>query len=250
MSGYSASKLNKIKKYWLERNPPQQNDYSGVRYVIFDATYFHKDGCLFNLMNAQDQKILAQTYVNKESFRDAYAWFTDLNDNGLTPIFITTDGERSIIRAMKLVWPEARLQRCLYHIQHEGLRWLRTYPKTEAGKALRAILSKLSQIKTVKERDEFVCTYHIWANKHKSSVESLSNTTIAFKDLKRTMVLIENALPRIFYFLDDKNVPATTNSLEGFHSRLKADYRRHRGLTKKHRIQYLKWYCYFKNGAN
>jgi len=201
-------------------------------------------------MNALDQKIIAQTYVNKESFQDACAWFSDLKHRSLNPVFITTDGERSVIRAMKLVWPEAKLQRCLYHIQHEGLRWLRTYPKTNAGKALRAILSKLNQIKTVEERDEFIIKYHAWADKYKSNIASLSPTTIAFKDLKRTMVLIENALPQMFYFLDDKNVPATTNSLEGYHSRLKADYRRHRGLSKEHRIQYLKWYSYLKNGDN
>ena len=30
-------------------------------------------------------------------------------------------------------------------------------------------------------------------------------------------------------------------------SRLKADYCRHRGLSQEHRLQYLKWYCYFEN---
>jgi hypothetical protein len=250
MSGYSASKLNKIKKYWLERTPKEQVDYSKVEYMIFDATYFHKDGCLLNLMNAIDQKIIAQLYVNKESFRDAYGWFANLKHLGLNPMFVTTDGERSIIRAMKLVWPDTKLQRCLYHIQHEGLRWLRTYPKIEAGKVLRTILSRLSQIKTIKERDEFSNTYFSWVNKYKSFIVSLPRTTIAFKDLRRTMVLINNALPDMFYFLNDKNVQATTNALEGFHSRLKSDYQRHRGLTREHKIQYIRWYCYFNNRAN
>jgi len=70
---------------------------------------------------------------------------------------------------------------------------------------------------------------------------------VASKDLRRTMVLVNNALPDMFYYLEDNLVPATTNVLEGFHSRLKADYRRHRGLTKEHRIQYIHWYCYFEN---
>jgi transposase-like protein len=249
MSGYSASKLNRIKNYWLERRPQEQADYSNVQYVIFDATYFHKDGCLLNIMNAIDQRIIAQLYVDKESFKDAYVWFTNLKHQGLNPMFVTTDGERSIIKAMKLVWPGAKLQRCLYHIQHEGMRWLRTYPKTEAGKALRAILSRLSQIKTDKERDEFINTYYSWINKYKSFVVSLPRTTIAFKDLRRTMVLINNALPDMFYFLDNENIHATTNALESYHSRLKSDYQRHRGLIREHKIQYIRWYCYFKNGA-
>jgi hypothetical protein len=73
---------------------------------------------------------------------------------------------------------------------------------------------------------------------------------IAFKDLRRAMALINNALPDMFYFLDNENIHSTTNALESFHSRQKSDYQRHRGLTKEHRIQYIQWYCYFKNGAN
>jgi transposase-like protein len=215
--------------------------------MVYDATYFHKDGCLLNLMNATNQKIIAHLYVKKESFTEVYPWFLSLKQRGLNPQFITTDGERSVLQAMKLVWPQAKLQRCLYHLQHEGMRWLRTYPKTEAGKALRTILSKLSRIKTMKERDAFIGEYDAWANRYKDFVVSLPRTTVASKDLRRTMVLIKNALPDMFYHLEDEYVHATTNALEGFHSRLKADYQRHRGLSREHRIQYIHWYCYFEN---
>jgi transposase-like protein len=198
-------------------------------------------------MDATNQKIIAHRYVKKESFKEAYPWFMSLRQQGLNPLFITTDGERSILRAMQLAWPQTKLQRCLYHLQHEGMRWLRTYPKTDAGKALRVILSRLSWIKTLKEKNDFIHNYYSWVSQYKDYVLSLSCTTVAGKDLRRTMVLIDNALPAMFYYLDDKQVHATTNALEGFHSRLKADYRRHRGLSKEHRIQYIHWYCYFEN---
>lgn len=227
--------------------PKDQIDYSKIRYMVYDATYFHKDGCLLNLMDATNQKIIAHLYVKKESFKDTYPWFMTLRQQGLTPLFITTDGEQTVMRAMELVWPQAKLQRCLYHLQHEGMRWLRTYPKTEAGKELRVILSGLSQIKTIKERDQFIEEYYIWVNRYKDFVLPLPRTTVANKDLRRTMVLINNALADMFYYLEDRHVHATTNALEGFHSRLKADYQRHRGLTREHRIQYLHWYCYYEN---
>jgi hypothetical protein len=247
VSGYSRSKLQSIKNYWLKQIPEEQLCLSQFHYLLYDATYFHKDGCLLNLMNANDQKIIAHIYADKESFKDALPWFTNLKQQGLKPLFITTDGERSIIRAMKLVWPEVKLQRCLYHIQHEGMRWLRTYPKTEAGKELRAILATVCRIKTVKERDEFINGYDIWLSKYREFVRLLPRTTVAFKDLKRTMVLIDNALPDMFFYLDNPTVHSTTNALESFHSRLKTDYQRHRGLTREHRIQFINWYCYLKN---
>lgn len=201
-------------------------------------------------MNAQGNQVIAQSYVARESFKDAYPWFIKLKENGLNPKYATMDGERSIIRALKLAWPRIKLQRCLYHIEHEGLRWLRTYPKTDAGKDLRKILKALSPINTIKERDLFIRSYRSWLSKYKEYVMSLPRTNIAFKDLKRTIVLINNALPDMFHYLRDKRIHKTTNALEGFHSRLKSDYQRHRGLTRKHRISYIYWYCYFKNNKN
>ena len=247
LSGYSKAKLNSIKNYWLGQRPKEKIDYTAVRYLVYDATYFHRDGCLLNLMDAKNQKIISYIYTHKESFNEACPWFMNLKNQGLNPLFITTDGEQSIMRAMKLVWPTARLQRCLYHLQHESMRWLRTYPKTKAGKILRSILSRLCSIQTLNERDDFIHLYQSWMVNYKSYVLSLPREEVAFKDIKRTMVLINNALPDMFYFLEDRSVHVTTNALEGFHSRLKADYQRHRGLSREHKIQYIGWYCYFEN---
>jgi hypothetical protein len=249
LSGYSACKLNDIKDYWLARTPSEVMDHSQVHYLICDATYFHKEGCMLNLMNASDQRIIAHVYIKKESFQAAYPWFLSLKEQGLSPRFITTDGEQSMLRAMKKVWPEARFQRCLYHIQHEGMRWLRSYPKTEAGKALRCLLGSLCSINTLAEKDYFIEMYAQWLRHYQGVVLSLPRSTVAYKDLQRTIVLLNNALPHMFYYLENFKVPATTNALEGFHSRLKTDYQRHRGLNKAHKIGYIHWYCYFKNKA-
>lgn len=176
-----------------------------------------------------------------------YPWFERLKEQGLNPRYIVMDGERSVMRAITMVWPKTIIQRCLYHIQREGMRWLRTYPKTAAGRELRALLCTLCSIKSVKERYDFIRSYKYWVNKYKAFVKSLLITNIAFKDLKRTMVLINNALPDMFHYLKEPHIPATTNTIESFYSRLKADYRRHRGLTQKNKIYYLKWYCFFKS---
>jgi len=193
------------------------------------------------------QKIISTIYAKKEGFKSVYPWFNRLKEQGLYPRYITMDGEQSVMRAIRMVWPTTKIQRCLYHIQREGMRWLRTYPKTQAGRELRSILRKVCSIQSIKERDEFINAYQVWLTKYRNFVRSLPITNVAFKDLKRTMVLIKNALSDMFYYLKDPNVPPTTNTLESFYSRLKADYRRHRGLTQKHKINYLKWYCYSKN---
>ncbi|MCK4430294.1 MAG: transposase [Candidatus Aminicenantes bacterium] len=202
---------------------------------------------MINLMDAVDQRLISNIYAKKEGYRNVYTWFSELNEEGLKPRYITMDGERSVIRAINEIWPQAKIQRCLYHIQREGMRWLRTYPKTQAGKDLRRLLKTLCRISSLEERNEFIASYMAWLDRYKDFVISLPRGEVAFKDLKKTMTLIYNALPDMFHYLTDKNIPKTTNTLESFYSRLKADYRKHRGLTEKHKISYLNWYCYFKN---
>lgn len=201
-------------------------------------------------MNGLDQEIIAYTYTQKEGYYNVIDWFRGLKDKGLTPKYITMDGERSVIRAIRTVWPKVKIQRCLWHIKREGMRWLRTNPKTQAGRDLRNLLNKLCFVKSLSERDLLIKSFNSWLSKYKSFVKLLPRTVIAFKDLNKTITLIKNAIPDMFYHLDDHNVHSTTNALEGFHSRLKADYRRHRGLTRLHRIYYLGWYCYFNNASN
>ncbi len=84
ISGYSGITLTRIKDYWLEQNPQEVCDYSQIHYLIFDATYFHKEGCLLNLMEAASQRIIAHLYVKKESFKETYPWFLSLKQQGLT----------------------------------------------------------------------------------------------------------------------------------------------------------------------
>jgi transposase-like protein len=198
-------------------------------------------------MNARSQIIISHIYAEKEGYKNTLSWFCQLKEHGLDPRYLSMDGEQSVMRAIHEVWPRTNIQRCLYHIQREGMRWLRTYPKTEAGTELRMLLKTLCRIRKASERDVFISTYMSWLGKYRDFVKALPRREVAYKDLKRTMALIFNALPDMFHYLSDSCVPKTTNTLESFYSRLKADYRKHRGLTGRHKISYLSWYCYFKN---
>lgn len=247
VSGYSQFKIAGIISYWLERTPQEDRDLSRSKYLIYDGSYFHKNGCLISLMDAQSQRTISHIYAEKEGYKSTHGWFLGLREAGLYPVHMTMDGEQSVMRAIHEVWPKTKIQRCLYHIQREGMRWLRTYPKTEAGRELRALLKTLCRIKTVKERDLFIVSYARWLGKYRDFVRALPRSEVAFKDLNRTMALIYNALPDMFHYLDDSHIPKTTNTLESFYSRLKADYRKHRGLSERHKISYLTWYCHFNN---
>ncbi len=198
-------------------------------------------------MDAATEKIIMNAYVSAENYQNVLPVFQRLREEGLRPQCVTLDGHPHIIRAFRDTWPTIKIQRCLYHIQREGLRWLRTYPKTQAGKELRLVLRTLTSTRSLEDKELFISRYKNWVERHKDFVKSLPYTSIAFKDLKRTAALITNALPNMFHYLEESQTPSTTNRLEGFYSRLKADFRRHRGLSEEHKKSYLSWYCYFKN---
>lgn len=199
------------------------------------------------IMNALDQSLIDIFYTAKEGTDQSSRWFLHLKQKGLNPHCTTMDGERRTMTITRTIWPGITIQRCLYHIQREGMRWLRSRPKTKAAQELRRLLNSLCSIRSIKERNQFLQNYRIWLKTYRDYVYSLPLQIKANFDLRRTIALIDNAIPDMFHYLMDSNIPPTSNMLEGFYSRLKLAYRFHRGLSQRHKIQFLKWYCYFEN---
>lgn len=199
------------------------------------------------MMGAHDLQVIMNEYVDAESYPSVFPLLSALKEQSLNLTGVIVDGHRPVIRAFRDVWPGITVQRCLWHVQREGLRWMRRYPKTLAARELKGLLCALTAVKTIQARDEFMRGFAAWRQRHESFVRSLVPTSVACKDLKRATALLINALPDMFHYLDDPNLRSTTSALESFYSRLKGDFRRHRGLSLKHKISYLRWYCYLQN---
>lgn len=248
LSGHSTAKIFRIIHHWLDRKPPvlSDNAYRKAKYIVFDGTYFHRDGCLAIIMDAVRKRLLNNWYIQRESYSDVYPKLEESKQYGLNPIAITLDGHKPVTEAFITAWPHITIQRCLFHIENQGLMWIRSYPKSEAGKALRVILKSITSIHSQADKRAFLITYRHWLNKYTSFIHRLPKDSIANKDIKRTMSLINNALPNMFHFIKDQKIVSTTNLLESFYSQLKHQYRNHRGLSRQHKIAFLQWYCYFK----
>ncbi|GHV07619.1 hypothetical protein AGMMS50229_14740 [Campylobacterota bacterium] len=149
-----------------------------------------------------------------------------------------------------MVWSEIAIQRCLFHIQSQSVSWLREKPKTKEARTLKRIVGTLSEIDSQKEALRFIRLYELWRAKYGQKVIERAKESIAKKDIKKTMTLIDNALKDIFHHIEiDPNIQSTTNMVESFFGHLKESYRTHKGLSTEHRIQWLKWWCWFKSSA-
>ncbi|MEK9175296.1 MAG: transposase [Patescibacteria group bacterium] len=218
-----------------------------IKYLLFDGTYFKHENCLMALIDNSNGKIVNHKYCIRENYEYAKSIFEEARGSGIKPIAITVDGNTSVIRAIKDVWSCIIIQRCLAHIQRQGLSWLRRKPKLESSQRLRCILLSVTKIKNENDKKLFLNAFHRWEKKYGKSVSLLSSKDKVFSDLKATRNLLINALPDMFHYLKDKNIPSTTNKIEGYFSRLKIIYRQHRGLLKSRRKTFFEWYIYFKN---
>ncbi|MBX2932281.1 MAG: hypothetical protein KF781_10080 [Chitinophagaceae bacterium] len=67
------------------------------------------------------------------------------------------------------------------------------------------------------------------------------------KKLHAACTLIINAIPDMFAYLNDEEIPNTTNRLESYFTHLKEKLTPHRGLRFEAKKNFIKWYLYFKN---
>lgn len=223
--------------------PPNNRSLAQQQYLIFDGTFLHRQVSVVALMDGGTKRIITGRYgVSENSEGQLRSFFAPLITRGLNPVSFTVDGSPQTIKIIKILWPKIVIQRCLIHIQRQGLVWCRNYPKTANARRLRDIFLRVTSIRTTQQRDKFLELVIEWEQKYGRDIAERPGKGWVFSDLKRARSMLIKALPYMFHYLSDQNIPFTTNSLEGYFSRLKRHYRQHRGLRKKKLENYFNWY--------
>ena len=133
------------------------------------------------------------------------------------------------------------------------MTWLTQHPKSEAGIELYDMVKLISIIKT---RNDMLMWKQMLSDWHSRYVSYINAKTTNYesnkewfthKMLRKAYIHLRRALPYMFTFIDNPDIPKSTNALESFFGHLKDNISLHRGLSKKHHQNYLKWYLYFKN---
>lgn len=114
------------------------------------------------IIDIAKKRIIKYQYIEKESYHTTQPIFIKLKQRGLSPTSITLDGHRMVIRALLEVWSTVTIQRCLFHIQRQGLMWLRYRPKTLAGQKLKDLLKTLTSIRSENDKNHFIAAYRSW----------------------------------------------------------------------------------------
>lgn len=255
IEGYSVRQLSRIStisnatlkrciRYWLNHPPPSTKLEDDVRHIICDGTFLDNRLVIYVIMNADTHKLVYAAYGVSERRQSLLKVYRSLADQGIIPKSATTDGKPQQIKGLRRVWPSIKLQRCIVHVQRQGLSWCRRKPKRTDAKHLREIFLRLCDVKTKRQARQFTDDVIAWENRFGATIESSTDRGWVFSDLLRARSMLLKAMPNMFHYVANTRIPSTTNSLEGYFSRLKEHYRHHRGLAPHHRDAYFRWYFY------
>lgn len=244
----SIRSLKRIIAEWLAKDPPKEPlDYPKFKYLVADGTYLKHEHCIYAVTDCLSGLTIKYDFGTRENYLMAHSIFSDLKTKGCDPKSITIDGNTLVIKALRNIWPDILIQRCLYHILRQGTSWLRRFPKDRAARELRGIFLSVASIKDERSKTIFLKRFFDWEGQFGSYVKSLDTKHKVWNDLQRARSLIIHALPDMFHFLKDQQIAPTSNSQEGVFSTAKILFRNHRGVSKKNRNKYFSWYFYFKN---
>lgn len=252
-SGYSKATLERKFKGYLNESPTFQVKAHQQAHLIYDATYFSGDLCLILYYDKDIKYCQFYRFTSSELYVEIREDLANIKKLGIGIISITCDGHSSILKAIKKECPDVITQRCLVHIQRESNIWLRKRPVLTASLELKRIVNLLPKVSTYNDKIFWTRTFLQWYKNNQSFINeqkiniATGRKWYIHKDLRRTAVMISKALPNMFQYLNDPQIPKSTNAVESFFGHLKDTISIHRGLSYKNRKAFILWYLHFKN---
>ncbi|MEK7062948.1 MAG: hypothetical protein AAB946_02855 [Patescibacteria group bacterium] len=151
---------------------------------------------------------------------------------GYQILSVTGDG----FGGLRAVFKDIPFQMCHVHMERIVTKGTTKKPLLEAGKVLLALVRALHQqidSQTFKNYlNKYLEKYRNFLNE-KTTNEMTGETFWTHEPLRKATFSLLHFLPYLFTFEKNKNIPRTTNSLEGHFSHIRDIMRIHRGLKRK-----------------
>ncbi len=220
--------------------------------LYLDGIYLGRKACV--LICCDDQHVLGWYVCRNEH---AGAW-TALMKRIAEPKFVVSDGGTGFKKALRKTWPNARNQRCVFHIFSQIKRYTTSRPKTLAGIELYALAKELMHVESKDEAERWIDQFVGWSSKHnrflsQRTYDEFGNSRPTHERLLKAQQSIKRLIREgtMFTYLDEelqeelRKVPSTNNRIEGgVNARLRELLRNHRGLSIERRMKAVFWWCY------
>ena len=251
MIGQGRSFRRKTSNFWeLWPMPPKIESKRDVVYV--DGIYMGRKACV--LICCDDKHVLGWYLCRYEH---AEAWKALLSRIA-EPKMVVSDGGTGFAKALKKTWPNAKHQRCLFHVFCQIKRYTTSRPKTAAGIELYSMAKDLLHLKNKEDAEKWTEKFIEWMKKYNSFLSQMTYDEYGNKRPTHERLLkAQRSILRLikegsmFTYLDKDlvdeigKIPSTNNRIEGgVNARLREMLRNHRGLSIERRIKAVYWWCY------
>ena len=251
MSGAGRSFRRKISKFWEIWSMPPKIE-SPMKVVYVDGIYLGRKACILICCN---KRYVLGWYLCR--YENSRAWEA-LMQRIAAPAMVVSDGGHGFRKALKRVWPKAKLQRCTFHAFLQVKRYTTDRPKTIAGIEMYMIAKDLLMIKDLGQAANWVTRLINWRIRHKTFLSEMTRDEKGkLRPMHERLLKAERSLVRLvrqntlFTYLDEslsygEELPSTNNRIEGgINAQLRTMLRNHREMSIERRIKAVFWWCYF-----
>lgn len=257
----------------LDTKPLPLRTTTVVKIIAVDGFYLsypcikrnrHKDGfkrekcVLLWAIDCKTRKpIYWQFYDEIENMRIWKTFIKEMKSHKIRPEYLVSDGHPGITNACSVYWVNAKQQRCLAHFMGSMNKDLSISPKTEIAKGLKRLVALLFNVNNLAQRLLWEQQWLAYLEKYKDAILSISAKKDTYEDSMRipreylsAFSVINNAYKRdeIFTYLEDPNIPNTSNIIESVNGVLRELTRRHRGLSIEKRKSLVAWTLAYRQG--
>lgn len=255
-SGMSQSNIQRLFKGYLKSAPVVSIRSKTKVHLLVDGSYFSNGLCLILYYDHDIRYVQLYRETDQEKYREIKEDLENLKRLGVEVYSVTCDGHKAIMKAIRKAYPSAIIQRCVVHIKRQVRNYLSTRPKLPQAQSLLKISNRVTAIKSQQECVEWLWEFHLWYKENEAFInqQTINAETGRFwythKNLHASCSLLINAIPDMFHYLDDPEIPSTTNRLESYFTHLKEKLTLHRGLRFEAKRNFIKWYLHFKNNPD
>ena len=174
-----------------------------------------------------------------------------------SPRYVVCDGQKGMLLAISLCWPDTIVQRCRFHVWLNTESKLTLHPESTAGKELLWLSRRLLHVRTRRQARYWKQALRSWHRKHREYLNERT-TKDNPKPRERAWHYTHARLRSAYYqpnkqsedllrssYRPHQELPSTTNHLEGgINSPIRTLLKSHRGMKNEHQRVLVNWYLY------
>lgn len=244
IDGTATGRTFRRETAWCWDIEPRLEPATTIHHAVLVDGIWIGTWCLLIALS-DDGDVLAWQWSGGESVA---AWKA-LLEQVEAPGILVSDGGTGLPTALGACWPETKHQRCLFHLQMNVTRHLTRNPRTDGGKALRALVMNLSAV----QDEDAAIAWQLQLEQWWQTFGHLTRERTMFRNgqfgythdrLRKAWLLIRRVSRNhtLFTYIVYGN-PRTTSPLEGgVNAQIRELLRRHRGMSEEHRRRAVEWF--------